>query len=363
MMKTKEKYKVAHFTNEIGRYIVGGIATVMNELYQNRDEETCFLHIFDERFGDTISTEDYPGDEDIYVVSINKLEEIKRLNFDIAVLHYYGLADAVSEEIIGNKKLIYVIHSVTTPEPYETLNPFGIHKEVENIFRYLCHRADKLICVSEAEKLKLESILPETQGKVTVVYNGITFDDYIFKKKIHKKRTKFGYLGRMDYRKGILETLRTLKKYNEYQYYLASGKGDYNYLREIKIFIEAAEMEKRVHFLGYCNGKRRDCFLKEIDCLIISSLYEPFGMILLEALQNDVPVICSNNGGLAEIMGDYKYQYNPYEEDGLENILQQFVQDNVNDISMECTKLKDRLKLFTSERMAEQYQKVFYSVL
>jgi glycosyltransferase involved in cell wall biosynthesis len=249
------------------------------------------------------------------------------------------------------------------PEPYEINNPFGGHDDIENAFISLCSRADKLICVSEAEKVKLESIIDGVQGKTEVICNGLTFDNYNFKRKIRDARTKLGYLGRLDYRKGILETLMALKNYKELHYYIASGKGDFNYLKELKQYIEASGMEDRIHFLGYCIGARRDSFLKEIDCLIISSLYEPFGMILLEALQANVPIICSNNGGLAEMLGDYKYQYNPYVEADLEKIIQIFNSDSVENIESECCKLKERLKLFTNEIMVERYKRVLEDIL
>lgn len=359
MLRTKKHYKVAHITNEIGKYIIGGIATVINELYSAHDSDTCFIHIADDRDANMISISNYPGDEDIFIVSNEGVGEISLIDFDIAVLHYYGLEDAVSEEIIGNRKLIYVVHSVNTPEPYEINNPFGEHIEIEQAFRRLCNRADKIICVSEAEKIKLESIIEGAVGKIEIIHNGLTLDHYIFEREIQTSRTKFGYLGRLDYRKGILETLVTLKNCHEYQYYVAAGKGDYNYLKELKIYINAADMEDRVHFLGYCTEKRRESFLKEIDCLLISSMYEPFGMILLEALQSDVPIICSNNGGLAEMLGDYKYQYDPYQPGDFEKAIQLFVKDTVENVTTECSRLKERLRLFTKEIMVAKYQKVF----
>ena len=363
MMKTKEHYKVAHITNEIGNYMIGGIATVINELYSKREENTCFIHLYDDSYNNRIATANYPGDSDIYTVSMDRLEEISQINFDIAVLHYYGLEDAVSEEILGNRELVYVVHSVNTPEPYERNNPFGIHTGIEASFRRLCSRAIKIICVSQAEKEKLLSIFGDLEGKVEVIYNGITFDQEEFVRDIPDQRTKFGYIGRLDYRKGILETVKALDSKKKAQYYLACGKGDYNYLREIMLYAQGAKMENRMHFLGYCTGERKVKFFQFIDCLIISSLYEPFGMILLEAFQYDVPVICSNNGGLAELLGDYKYQYNPYLEGDLEQVLTQFEQASPAEIHTECCKLKAHLKAFTKEEMTNRYNQLFADIL
>lgn len=359
MIDTKDRYHVAHITNEIGKYIVGGIANVVNELYAGRDDETCFIHLFDAQTTTSIQTAYYPGNKDIYAIPMSHKEELSAIDFDIAVFHFYGLYEAITEEMIAGRKIIYVIHSVCTPEPYDVNDPFGGNPDIENIFRWMCEISTVLVCVSEAEREKLIRIIPQTRNKTVVIHNGMTFDHFEFKREIREQRNLFGYLGRIDYRKGILETLRVLKRHRDIEYFLACGKGDATHLKDIKNYIEAAELENNVHFLGFCTGKRREQFFETIDCLIISSLYEPFGYILLEALMADVPIICSNNGGLAEMLRDYRFQYNPYEEGALEAVLQVFREATTHEILEECRKLKNGLQLFTSERMVEKYKKLF----
>ncbi len=274
----------------------------------------------------------------------------------------YGLAGVAADHIMEGKKVVYVVHSVHTAEPYDICNPFGGLYDIEDAFRSLCHRADAIVCVSEAEKLKLEQVIEESRGKIQVIYNGITMSSYEFQREIKENRKTFGYLGRLDYRKGILETLKGLKDLPELEYYLACGKGDYSYLKEVKNYIEAADMEERIHFLGFCTGERRRKFLETLDCLIISSLYEPFGCILLEALDADVPILCSNNGGLAEIMGDYKYQYHPYEAGGFQKALRDFLNASTEEIKEECKNLKERLRKFSREEMVTSYNQLFESL-
>ena len=78
-------------------------------------------------------------------------------------------------------------------------------------------------------------------------------------------------------------------------------------------------------FCGWCVGERKEIFLNSLDALVIPSLYEPFGYVALEAMQRGLPVICSKNGGLDEILEGYKYKFNPYVEGELEKAIDEFI--------------------------------------
>lgn len=58
----------------------------------------------------------------------------------------------------------------------------------------------------------------------------------------------------------------------------------------------------RVNFLGFISDEERNCFYQVADCAIFPSLYEPFGIVALEAMALRCPVVVSDVGGLAEIV-------------------------------------------------------------
>lgn len=359
----KEKYKVLHINNEIGEYVLGGAGTYMNELYKYKLEDEGFIHVKDGEYLDDICTNKYPEPKDIYVIHPDESYKIAQLNCDIIVIQFYEYADYINEEIIKNKKLVYVIHSVPTPEPMPLLDPFGGNHSVRVKFEKLCKLSHTLVCVSEAEKKKLIFIYPHLESKIKVIHNGITYSKIpLINDNYTTSRRKFGYIGRTDYRKGILEFIREFKDIDA-EIHLACPKNDPDYLRRILEYIKATGMEKKVIFHGWCVGERKKNFFKSLDALIIPSLYEPFGYVALEAIKNGVPIISSNRGGLNEIMGNYKYKYNPYHVGALKGVLNEFINDDISEINDQMQILIKRFYDFNAEKMCKKYHELWEQII
>lgn len=355
----KEKYKVVHLTNEIGKYVIGGMGTYINELYNYRNEETGFIHIYNNEEYNDIFVKDYPGQEDILAVSHNEHPKLNNLNCDVIVIHFYELAFCINQEVLKGKKLVYVVHSVPTPEPMPLDDPFGGHQAIREKFEFLCQYAHAIICVSHAEKEKLCSIYPYFKNKTKVIYNGITLlnqnelnQNYMTSRKI------FGYIGRMDYRKGILECIKAFKNIDG-ELRVACSNSEPYYFNKLLDCIEMGDMQEKVNFYGWCVGARKESFLNSLDALIIPSLYEPFGYVVVEAMNYGLPVISSHRGGLGEIVGEYKYKYNPYGATDLHDTIIRFQEDSKENIKEQQIFLNERLKYFSVERMIESYNNVF----
>lgn len=277
-------------------------------------------------------------------------------------MQFYEFACYLTDEMIRNKKIVYVVHSVPTPEPPPLHNPFGGNDDVRAKFERLCDVSAVIICVSEAEKRKLSAMYPQYAGKIRVVHNGITFDENIVINENYKSsRRIFGYIGRADYRKGILECIRELKDI-DCELRIACPKNDEAYIKCIMEYVEAANMQDRVKLYGWCVGKRKESFLKSLDALIIPSLYEPFGYVALEGMQYGVPVITSNNGGLDEIFEGYKYKYNPYKRGELAKQVRSFQEDTEEEINKQQRIMQGNMKRFTSDEMSRKYKEIWNAI-
>ncbi|WP_410496930.1 glycosyltransferase family 4 protein [Cellulosilyticum sp. ST5] len=358
----KTKYKVVHITNEIGNYVIGGMGTYINELYKHRDGETGFIHIHNNAYTD-IDIGSFPGFYDILSMTYDEGYKIEDLECDIVVIHFYELAFCVTEKIISSKKVVYVIHSVPLPEPPPKDDPFGGNLNIKQNFEYMCENAHQLICVSYAERNRLLNIYPQYDRKTKVIHNGITlaFEEIKNKRTAHKKKI-FGYIGRMDYRKGILECIKAFKDIDG-ELRIACANNDPYYFSTLLQYIEAANMNDKVRFMGWCMGARKDSFLNSLDALIIPSLYEPFGYVVVEGMKWGIPIISSRNGGISEIIQDYKYQYDAYEQDELIDIIKLFQKDSDEYINKEVTYLEVQLQNFTVEKMIEKYVETWRELL
>src|SRR5258708_3805621 len=76
-------------------------------------------------------------------------------------------------------------------------------------------------------------------------------------------------------------------------------------------------MEKQVRFLGYCRQDDLPVFYRNAYCLLYPSLFEGFGMPVLEAMSSGCPVVCSNTSSLPEIAGDAALQADPHDHEAL----------------------------------------------
>ena len=103
-------------------------------------------------------------------------------------------------------------------------------------------------------------------------------------------------------------------------------------------------------------------FYKQAELFVFPSLYEGFGIPILEAFACECPLVCSNTSSLPEIAADGAEYFNPYDvfsiKIAIENVLN-------NDDRKKVLKLngKKRLKNFSWQKTAEDTKKIYESIL
>lgn len=291
-------------------------------------------------------------------MSYREIDKLKNLSFDVAVTHFYHFDFLINEEILKGRPLVYIVHSVPTTEPYTIHDPFGGNLHIKGQFEKSCQRANIIVNISIAEQKKLSQLYPQLAGRSCVIHNGMDFNKDTPTKSNTNHQQHFGFLGRLDHRKGLLETVKAFKHLDAHLH-IACGNEDPFYFNQILSYVEAADIHDKIHFHGWCQGKRKESFLAFIDALIVPSLYEPFGYVVLEAMLHKTPLICSSSGAFPEIVGEYPYMYDPYQPSALVECIQNFQGDSVDNILIHMERLYERLPLFTSELMVKQYDLLF----
>ena len=81
---------------------------------------------------------------------------------------------------------------------------------------------------------------------------------------------------------------------------LIAGAGPYE--GRLKALAADLGLAGRVEFLGFIDEQQRNSLLKQADVAVFPSLYEPFGIVALEAMAAQVPVVVSDTGGLSEVV-------------------------------------------------------------
>jgi len=187
----------------------------------------------------------------------------------------------------------------------------GDQRYISDLEWWLSYEAWKVICCSNHMKEELQYVFQLPGDKVVIIPNGIRPEAYRaagIKPEMEGITFLPGekmifYIGRLVPEKGvqfILEAAPAILQRFPRTKFVIAGTGPYgDYLKG-----RARELglEGRVFFCGYINDRIRNELYSAAAAAVFPSLYEPFGIVALEAMISGTPVVVSSVGGLEEIV-------------------------------------------------------------
>ncbi|MCC7206559.1 MAG: glycosyltransferase family 4 protein [Anaerolineae bacterium] len=195
------------------------------------------------------------------------------------------------------------------------------------------YRADHVLADSQATKDDLVALYRTPPEKVTVLLSGVharfrpTHDATLRARYGIGERPFVLAVGTVQPRKNYERLMRALAglpdSLSEVQLVIAGGRG---WLEgPIYAAVEALGLRDRVHFIGFAADEDLPALYTAARCLAFPSLYEGFGLPILEAMACGAPVLTSNVSSLVEVAGDAAVLVDPHSEasirDGLARIL------------------------------------------
>ena len=133
----KNNYKIVHVNNELGNCVIGGAGTYMNELYKYRRKDTGFIYMDLYGANEDYNVSDFLEQEDILIMNGKETYKLRDIECEILVIQFYEFASILDESMIKGKKIVYVIHSVPTPEPPPSWDAFGGNDDIREKFERL----------------------------------------------------------------------------------------------------------------------------------------------------------------------------------------------------------------------------------
>jgi glycosyltransferase involved in cell wall biosynthesis len=208
------------------------------------------------------------------------------------------------------------------------------------IYKLMASKADKIIAVSQSNKAALKKYLSVDENKVQVILSGLDkrfFDEP--KIDIEKIKAKFGitkkyilFLGTLEPIKNITRLLEAFAKFKEgqkskfkkcdYQLVLAGKRGWLS--EQNQILIKDLGLSKDVVMTGYIVGDEVVPLFKGSEFFVMPSLYEGFGMTVLEAFATGTPAVLSRVASLPEIAGNAAYFINPIDVGEITETMEKF---------------------------------------
>lgn len=206
---------------------------------------------------------------------------------------------------------------------YKDLNAYKFWDTfyMKSMMKLSCSLSDKIISISNSTKNEIIKNFKINPRKITVVYLAVAFNfnsknakenkDEVLKKFDVKKPFIF-YCGSLSPRKNILRVLKSFNQIKDnipHNIYLANSKSwkDRNVLSYIK-----NNLSDRVFNVKYLTEKELPIFYSEADLFLYPSLYEGFGIPILEAQICECPVLTSNATSCPEVAEKGAHIVNPY---------------------------------------------------
>ncbi len=322
--------KVLFLTREFPPYVYGGAGVHVEYLAK---ELSKLMQVEVRAFGDqnfsnlNLNVKGFPFEDGFFEDSNDKLKSVfKTLStglhmnadtVDADVVHchtWYSHFAGIMAKLCYGTPLVVTTHSLEPLRPWKREQLGRGYDASSWIEKTAIEMADSLIAVSEETREDIIQHFDVDENKIKVVYNGIDLEEYVVVNKtdvletygIDKAKPYVLFVGRITRQKGIVHLVNAIKYIDaETQIVLCAGAPD---TKEIAMEMEdavtaASKTRKNIFWVDKMLDKKDVIQLySHADVFCCPSIYEPFGIINVEAMACETAVVASAVGGIKEVV-------------------------------------------------------------
>jgi len=315
---------------------LGGLEMFVASCYENFSmKTTCKVAIVKDS-----KLDNYLGDIEKFYIKRNKLfpllPALKLAKYidanEIDIIHFHWTKDiitAVLAKILSRRK----------PKLVQSRHMRMTRFKEDFYHKWLYKNIDMIHAVTEQVKEQLQKFIPQDiRPKIEMVYLGVkaaTVDEekVASLKKQYNLKDEFivGIVGRIEEGKGqykVIEALDILKDL-DIKVFIVGSAMDEMYLKNLKQKVSDLGLSKKIIFTGFT--KDVDEYMQLFDLNILATENETFGLVVIEAMINKIPMIATAKGGPLEII-----------EDGVDGVL---FDGSVDDLSQKIALLYNDTQL------------------
>ncbi len=248
----------------------------------------------------------------------------------------------------------------------------GLYRVIDRQFylrktKYACEVADVVVAISEQTKTDLINFLGVSPDKIRVIYQGCNpeFSKAFSPDEKKAIRTKYGlpdkfllYIGTIEERKNLLNLVKAISLLKEKIPLVAIGRKT-SYFKKVNDFIHREELP--IIFPEGVSGSELPAFYQMASCFIYPSLFEGFGIPVLEALVSGTPVITSKGACFSEAGGPGSFYIDPHNPNEIAEATARILSDS--DLYNKTVKLGYKYsERFSNEKIANDYMELYRSV-
>jgi glycosyltransferase involved in cell wall biosynthesis len=237
-------------------------------------------------------------------------------------------------------------------------------------FKYACQKADRIIAVSKCTKRDIISFFHIDEEKIAVVYQGChpNFRLRVADENKAAIAAKYSlpprfilFVGSIEARKNLLLVVKALTRLPDEIPLVAVGRST-RYQSEVERYAEKAGIRSRVKLLNNVPFEDLPAIYQSAALFVYPSLFEGFGIPIIEALSSEVPVIAATGSCLEEAGGVGSIYVSPTDEDELAGRIMEVLTNEALAQKM-IADGKIHLKHFTEEQIVDDVMNLYVSIL
>lgn len=221
---------------------------------------------------------------------------------------------------------VHDLSSFHVAAKYDPLRMFYIKR----VLPKLISRLDRVLTVSESSKTDIERFTHVPSAKITITPNG--YDPEVFHMGLKGNREAADhyapsqkdywiYVSRIEHpgknHIGLMKAYEVLVEEDPSIPDLVCAGGSWDGSEAVHEYHAQSTAKDRIHFPGFVSNEDLPGLVANASACVYPSLYEGFGIPVIEAMACGVPVVCSNNSSLPEVVGDAAIMFDPNDTDDM----------------------------------------------
>ncbi len=235
--------------------------------------------------------------------------------------------------------------------------------------RYMTHHsvmhAQKIVTISQFCKSEIIKFYSFPENDIIVIYPGLSklpnlsphemrvfFDKYDISKKY------ILFVGTIQPRKNIVRLIEAYNKLNKDIQLVVVGKLGWKY-KPILNAMNTSSKRDQILILDYVSSPQLRLLYEHAECFVLPSLYEGFGIPVLEAIQYGCPIVVSKRSSLPEVAGEAGIYIDPENSDDIAHGLEIALQLNPEEKNVLIKKGREHIKKFSWKLNGNQLLNLF----
>ena len=242
------------------------------------------------------------------------------------------------------------------------------------VLPFMIRQLTHVITISESSKRDIMRHARVPEERITVIPHGVDHATYRPRDRgaaLAALVEKFGvrspyilYISRIEHpgknHVRLIEAFDMLKSKNGLPHQLVLVGSDWGRAEAVHDAAERSQYKNDILFTGFASGSDLPGLYAAADLFVFPSLYEGFGMPILEAMASGVPVACSNISSMPEVAGDAAVLFHPHDASDIHSAMERLLTNQALRLDTVRRGL-ERARQYTWEACAEQTRAVLHA--